>query len=54
MLPTDFTQQDAIQQAQVLGISKSTMERWITKSVQSAKIERLANGIYKNNPSYVA
>ncbi|MBR5574672.1 MAG: hypothetical protein IKW35_09320 [Paludibacteraceae bacterium] len=54
MLPTDFTKQEAIQQAEVLGVALSTMERWITKSVQTAHIERLATGLYRKKPSCIA
>ena len=54
MLPTDFTKQEAVKQAEVLGVALSTMERWITKSVQTAHIERLATGLYRKKPSYIA
>ena len=54
MLPTDFTKQDAIEQAKVLGVALSTMERWITKSVQTASIKRLATGVYQKDPSCIA
>ena len=54
MLPTDFTKQDAVKQAEVLGVALSTMERWITKSVQSAHLERLATGLYKKSSSHIA
>ena len=54
MLPTDFTKQDAVKQAAVLGVALSTMERWITKSVQSAHLERLATGLYKKSSSHIA
>jgi hypothetical protein len=47
MLPTDFTKQDAVKQAEVLGIAERTMERWLLKLVQSADIERIGQGIYK-------
>ena len=54
MLPTDFTKQDAVKQAEVLGVALSTMERWITKSVQTAHIERLTIGLYRKKPSCIA
>ena len=54
MLPTDFTKQDAVKQAEVLGVALSTMERWITKSVQTAHIERLTTGLYRKKPSCIA
>jgi hypothetical protein len=47
MLPADFTKQDAVKQAEVLGIAERTMERWLLKLVQSADIERIGQGIYK-------
>ena len=54
MFPTDFTKQEEGKQAGVLGVALSTMERWITKSVQTAHIERLATGLYRKIPSYIA
>ena len=50
MLPTDFTKQDAVEQAQVLGIAARTMERWLSKFVQSFEIERINQGCYKKLP----
>ena len=47
MLPTDFTKQDAIRQAEVLGIPLKTMEVWLSKSIQMSNIERIAHGLYK-------
>ena len=41
------TKQDAVKQAEVLGISIRTMERWLLELVQSADIERIGQGIYK-------
>ena len=46
MLPTDFTKQDAIKSAEVLGIAKSTMGEWLKKFTESAHIERVAHGQY--------
>ena len=37
-------------QAEVLGVALNTMERWITKSVQTAYIEILAIGLYRKYP----
>ena len=54
MLPTDFTKQDAIRQAEVLGVSVRTMEKWIDKSVQSSNIERIAQGKYKKKTPKIA
>ena len=47
MLPTDFTKQDAITQAEVLGVAEITMKRWLTKYVQTSDIERIGHGLYK-------
>ena len=47
MLPTDFTKQDAIAQAEVLGVAETTMKRWLTKYVQTSDIERIGHGLYK-------
>lgn len=47
MLPTDFTKQDAIEQAKVLGVSVDTMKRWLTKYTQSNDIQRIEQGKYR-------
>jgi hypothetical protein len=47
MLPTDFTKQDAIEQAQVLGVHIRTLERWLGKYVQTADIEHISHGNYR-------
>jgi hypothetical protein len=54
MLPTDFTKQDAIRQAEVLGVSVRTMEKWIDKYLQTTDIERIAQGKYKKNTLKIA
>jgi hypothetical protein len=46
MLPADFTKQDAVKQAEVLGIAKSTMGEWLKKFTESTHIERVAHGQY--------
>ena len=46
-LPADFTKQDAVKQAQVLGVSVRTMEKWIDKLVQSTDIVRVTHGKYQ-------
>ena len=46
MLPTDFTKQEAIQQAEVLGVNQRTMERWLVKLIQSSNIQHVAHGEY--------
>ncbi len=47
MLPADFTKQDAVKQANVLGIAKSTMEDWLKKHMQLSHIEHIAHGKYR-------
>ncbi len=51
MLPADFTKQDAVKTAEVLGIASRTMERWLAKSIQSLEIEQINQGTYKKLPS---
>ena len=51
MLPTDFTKQDAINTAQVLGVSVKSLERWLLKFVQSNDLQHISHGLYrKSNP----
>lgn len=50
MLPTAFTKQEAVEQAKVLGVPERTMERWLSKSIQSFEIERISQGSYKKLP----
>ena len=47
MLPTDFTKQDAIKTAEVLGVAEATMKRWLTKYTQSNDIQRVEQGLYR-------
>ena len=47
MLPTDVTKQDAVKQAQVLGLSIKTMDYWLTKFVNSGDLQRIMNGRYQ-------
>ena len=46
MLPTDFTKQEAVKTAEVLGIAKSTMGEWLKKFTESAHIARVVHGQY--------
>ena len=46
MLPTDFTKQDAVQQAKVLGVNVRTMEDWLEKAIQHTSVERIMKGMY--------
>ena len=51
MLPTDFSKQDAIKTAEVLGVSVKSLERWLLKFVQSNDLQHISHGIYrKSNP----
>ena len=51
MLPTDFTKQDAVKQAEVLGIGIKSLERWLIKFVQSNDLQHISHGLYrKSNP----
>ena len=54
MLPADFTKQEAVKQAEVLGVSVRTMEKWIDKYVQSTEIVRVAQGIYNKRGAKIA
>ena len=47
MLPTDFTKQEAIEQAKVLGVSVKTMNNWLTKYTHSNDILHVAHGLYR-------
>ena len=47
MLPTDFTKQDAVKTAEVLGVAEATMKRWLTKYTQSNDIQRVEQGLYR-------
>ena len=46
MLPADFTKQEAVKQAQVLGVNVRTMEDWLEKAIQQTVIERIMKGRY--------
>ena len=47
MLPADFSKQDAIEQAKVLGIPLKTINNWLTKFTQSNEILHVAHGLYQ-------
>ena len=47
MLPADFTKQDAVKQAEVLGVSVRTMEDWLEKMIKQAHIVRVMKGMYQ-------
>ena len=44
MLPTDLTKQDAVKQAEVLGVSVKTIEVCLQKYIQLSHIERVMHG----------
>ena len=46
MLPTDFTKQDAIEQAKVLGVGLNTLNKWLAKYIQTNEIQHVAHGKY--------
>ena len=54
MLPTDFTKQDAIEQAKVLGVNVRTMEDWLEKMIKQAYIERVMKGMYQKITRQIA
>ena len=54
MLPTDFTKQDAVKQAEVLGVNVRTMEDWLEKMIKQAHIERVMKGIYQKITRQIA
>jgi transposase-like protein len=47
LFPADFTKQDAVKQAQVLGIGLNTLNKWLNKFVQSNDILHVAHGVYQ-------
>ena len=54
MLPTDLTKQDAVKQAEVLGVSVKTIDYWLSKYVQSNEIQRIMNGKYQKTKGKIA
>ena len=54
MLPTDFTKQDAIRQAEVLGVGNKTIDRWLQRFINSNDIQHVAHGKYIKNISQIA
>ena len=54
MLPTDFTKQDAVKQAEVLGIGNKTIDRWLQKSINCNEIQHVAHGRYSKNVDKIA
>ena len=54
MLPADFTKQDAVKQAEVLGINIKTIDYWLTKFVNSGDLQRIMNGKYQKANALIA
>ena len=54
MLPTDFTKQDAVKTAEVLGVNVRTMEDWLEKMIKHARIERVMKGQYHKTSLQIA
>ena len=51
MLPADFSKQDAVKMAEVLGVNVKSLERWLLKFVQSNDLQHISHGLYrKSNP----
>ena len=49
MLPENFTKQEAIVQASVLGIGNKTIDRWLQASLNRNEIQHVAHGKYSKN-----
>ena len=47
MLPADFTKQEAIKTAEVLGVGLNTLNKWLAKFVQSNDLLHVAHGEYR-------
>ena len=54
MLPTDFSKQDAVKTAEVLGVNIKTVEYWLSKFVNSGDLQRIMNGKYQKNEAKIA
>ena len=48
------TKQEAVKQADVLGVSVKTIDYWLTKYVQSNEIQRIMNGKYQKIKGKIA
>ena len=46
ILSTDFIKQEAVKQAEVLGIGYKTIDRWLQKSINCNEIQHVAHGKY--------
>ena len=54
MLPTDFTKQDAVKQAEVLGIGLKSLDRWLSKFVQLSDLQHVSHGISRKSIHQIA
>ena len=54
MLPADFTKQEAVKQAEVLGIGLKSLDRWLSKFVQSSDLQHVSHGIYRKSTHQIA
>ena len=54
MLPADFTKQDTVKQAEVLGISIKTVNNWLTKYTQTNDILHVTHGQYQKRDRKIA
>ena len=48
------TKQDAVKQAEVLGVNIKTMDYWLTKFVNSGDLQRIMNGKYQKENVLIA
>ena len=49
-----FTKQDAVKQAEVLGIGLKSLDRWLSKFVQSSDLQHVSHGIYRKSNYQIA
>ena len=54
MFPADFTKQDAVKQAEVLGIGLKSLDRWLSKFVQLSDLQHVSHGIYRKSTHQIA
>lgn len=54
MLPADFTKQEAVKQAEILGIGLKSLDRWLSKFVQSSDLQHVSHGIYRKSIHQIA
>ena len=54
MLPENFSKQDAVKQAEVLGVNVRTMEDWLEKLIKHVRIERVMKGQYHKTSLKIA